>query len=89
MKKLNMKTVLLIVALLMVTTVTTRAQVFIDDDEFGGTMRQELEDGWTLVTPAEGLDTDQFTPLDGGWLLMTGLGVSYLLSRRKKGKDTE
>lgn len=89
MRKNSMKSVLLTVVFLFMTIVT-RAQVFIMDDEFEGNMR--LGDGeYVLVAPIEGLDSDEFlyVPLDCGWLLLTGFGAAYMLSRRKKEEQGE
>lgn len=88
MRKNNLKSVLFTVVLFLMTAFAAKAQVFIADDEFEGNMR--LGDGeWVLVAPAQGLDSDEFLPLDGGWLLLTGMGTAYMLSKRKKEKQSE
>ena len=55
MKKL--KYILLIVVTILFVACPAMAQVFIMDDEFEGTMRQNTED-FGLIVPIEGLDSD-------------------------------
>ena len=55
MKKL--KYILLIVVTVLLVACPAKAQVFIMDDEFEGTMRQNTED-FGLIVPIEGLDSD-------------------------------
>lgn len=48
-------------------------------------MEEKFHIGQRMV-PAQGWDVDQwkYTPLDGGWLLLSGIGVAYLLRKRRK-----
>ncbi len=55
MKKL--KYILLIVVTVLLVACPAKAQVFIMDDEFEGTMRQNTED-FGLIVPIEGLDSE-------------------------------
>ena len=59
MKKL--KYILLIVVTILFVACPAKAQVFIMDDEFEGTMRQNTED-FGLIVPIEGLDSDNTFP---------------------------
>ncbi len=81
MKKL--KYILLIVVTILFVACPAKAQVFIMDDEFEGTMRQNTED-FGLIVPIEGLDSDQYLPLGDGLLVLAALGGAYLMGKRKK-----
>ena len=87
MKNLNRKIVLFVAVLLMLAG-PLKAQVYIMDEEFEGTLRSGYED-FELTTPYEGGDTDQqYAPVGNGLLALTLLGGAYLLTKRKK-KDEE
>lgn len=81
MKKL--KYILLIVVTILFVACPAKAQVFIMDDEFEGTMRQNTED-FGLIVPIEGLDSDQYLPIEDGLLVLAALGGAYLMGKRKK-----
>ena len=81
MKKIRI--IVLIVVTMLIVTCPATAQVFILDDEFEGTMRNPTED-FGLIVPIEGLDTDQYLPLEDGILLLIGFSGAYLKGRRKK-----
>ena len=83
MKKL--KYILLIVVTILFVACPAMAQVFIMDDEFEGTMRQNTED-FGLIVPIEGLDSDQYLPLGDGLLVLVVLSGEYLMKKRKKSK---
>ena len=70
---------------MLLTMATATAQVFIMDDEFEGTMRQNTED-FGLIVPIEGLDSDQYLPLGDGLLVLVVLSGEYLMKKRKKSK---
>ena len=85
MKKMNKRIVVLLTALMLMAG-TMKAQVFIADDEFEGTMRLEDEE-FVLFVPVQGHDGDQFyAPMGSGLLLLTGMTGTYLLTKRKKQK---
>lgn len=85
MKRMNKNIVVLLTALLL-SVGSLKAQVFIADDEFEGMLRQG-ESEFVLFVPVEGHDADQFyTPIAGGWLLLSGIAGAYLLAKRKKQK---
>lgn len=78
-----MKYILLIVVTILFVACPAKAQVFIMDDEFEGTMRQNTED-FGLIVPIEGLDSDQYLPIEDGLLVLAALGGAYLMGKRKK-----
>ena len=85
MKKMNKRIVVLLTALMLMAG-TMKAQVFIADDEFEGTMRLEDEE-FVLFVPTQGHEGDQFyAPVGSGLLLLTGMSGAYLLTKRKKQK---
>ena len=74
---------MVLMALMMAVANTMNAQILIMDDEFEGTLRQETDE-FVFVTPMDGSDIDQYLPLGDGLLALTGLGVAYLLGKRRK-----
>jgi len=81
MKNHNKIIVILAMSLMMVGSL--QAQVFIQDDEFEGTLRTGYED-FELLTPVEGMEADQFTPLGDSVAVLVGLGGAYLIAKRKE-----
>ena len=82
MKNLNRRILMVLTALLLMTA-TSHAQVFIADDEFEGMLRKG-ESEYVLVAPIQALDSDQYLPIGDGLWVLTCLGASYLLKKRKK-----
>ena len=78
-----MRKIVVLMAVLMLFVGPMKAQVFIADDEFEGTLRLE-EDEFVLFVPNQGHDGDQFVPIGEGMLALTVLGGAYLLTKRKK-----
>ena len=78
-----MRKILVLMAVLMLFVGPMKAQIFIADDEFEGTLRLE-EDEFVLFVPNQGHDGDQFVPISDGLLGLTVLGGAYLLTKRKK-----
>lgn len=83
MKK--MRNILLIVVTMLFVAGPVKAQVFIMDDEFEGTMRNRSED-YGLIVPIEGLDSDQYLPLGDGLYVLAALGGAYLIKKGAKKK---
>lgn len=73
--------ILLLLTVILSTATMAHAQIFILEDDFDNDRVNESE--WNLVAPMEGLDADQYVPLNGIWML-TGIGAAYLLAKRKK-----
>ena len=84
MKKM-MKKIMVLLTVVFLSVGPMKAQVFIADDEFEGMMRKNDPD-FALVSPIQGLSTDQYLPLGDGVLLLVGLGGAYLLRKLKKKK---
>ena len=82
MKNMRNKIVVILTVLLF-TTGIMQAQVFIMDEDVESNIR--LGEKEFLVPVAyQGTDFDEYLPLDGGWLLLAGLGGAYLLKKRKR-----
>lgn len=69
--------------LLLSLTMVSKAQIFIDDDEFEGTLRNGNSSSILLV-PIQGQQTDQYVPLGEEILLLACLGGAYLMKKKKK-----
>ena len=78
-----MRKIVVLMAAVMLFVGPMKAQIFIADDEFEGTLRLE-EDEFVLFVPNQGHDGDQFAPIGEGMLALTVLGGAYLLTKRKK-----
>ena len=85
-----MKKVVKVMAMLMllIASAPSKAQVFIQDEEFEGRGRVVYED-FGLTVPYEGGDLDQYLPLGDGWLLLAALGGAYLVKKARKKEDAE
>ena len=85
MKKMTKRFLILATALFLAAA-PVNAQVFIQDDEFEGTLREQRDDfDLGLFVPYEGGDNDQqYTPIGDGLLALSLLGGAYLLSKRKR-----
>ena len=81
-KTVKVKKSMVLLLLLAMATVS-HAQVFIDDEEFEGRMRQGYQSS-SLIAPVQGQGTDQYVPIGEGVMTLSLLGGSYLLAKRKK-----
>jgi hypothetical protein len=70
--------------LLLSLTMVSKAQIFIDDDEFEGTLRNGKSSSSILLVPIQGQQTDQYVPLGEEILLLACLGGAYLMKKKKK-----
>lgn len=70
--------------LLLAMSATTMAQVFVMDDSENSSRSAMTEEEINLIVPQHGVNYDQYLPLDGGLLLLAGLGGAYLLGKRRK-----
>ena len=71
--------------LLLSLTMVSKAQIFINDDEFEGALRNGKSSSILLV-PIQGQQTDQYVPLGEEILLLGCLGGAYLLKKRIRKK---
>ena len=81
-KTMKVKKCMMLLLLLTIATVS-QAQVFIDDEEFEGRMRQGYQSS-NLILPVQGQGTDQYLPIGEGVMTLTLLGGAYLLAKRKE-----
>ena len=73
----------IVLLLLLSLTMVSKAQIFIDDEEFEGRMRLGAQSS-SLIVPVQGQGTDQYTPIGAGVMALSLLGGAYLLAKRKK-----
>lgn len=80
------KRILTIVAALTMAITPAMAQIFMDDEEWTDDRVQRCEGEFGVMVPEQGVDYDQwkFAPVGEGLALLTGLGIVYLLGKRKK-----
>ena len=80
MKKLRM----ILATMLMILTLSSLGQIFMTDfaDDRIGLSENEIG----LITPLHDVEYDQtnYAPIEGGTLLLAGLGMAYLLKCRLK-----
>ncbi len=78
-----------ILALVLGTTMTANAQIFLDDDDMnertGGQGSMDVGN----IIPQHGVDWDQadYLPVGEGIMLLSVLGGAYLLGKKKGNKD--
>lgn len=80
------KTILTIVAALTMAITPAMAQVFLDDGEWndGRDPWAEGESGFGVMVAEQNVTYDQYIPVGEGLVLLTGLGLAYLVGKRKK-----
>ena len=78
------KRVLTIVAALALAITPAMAQVFIDDDDYNGNRAWQSEGDFGVMVPQQNVNYDQHVPVGEGLALLTGLGLAYLVGKRKK-----
>lgn len=80
------KRILTIVAALTMAITPAMAQIFIEDDEWSDNRVQKSEEEFGVMVPKENVDYDQwkYTPVGEGVVLLAGLGLAYLVGKRKK-----
>ena len=77
------KRILTIVAALTLAITPAMAQVFLGDDEWTDS-RVQAPQGLGVMVPLQNVQYDQYIPVGEGLFLLGGLGVAYLLGKRKK-----
>ena len=78
------KRILTIVAALTLAITPAMAQVFLGDDEWNDNRVQRDGDAMGAMVPSLDYPNDQYIPVGEGLFLLGGLGVAYLLGKRKK-----
>ena len=78
----------LILTVLLFSTGITHAQIFIMEEDLEANLRNP-ESEFIVPVPYQGTDLDEYVPLNGGCLLLAGLGGAYLLKKRKKESSIE
>ena len=77
------KHIILTIVLILTLTLTSRAQIFLQDGETDD--RATADPGLYVDLPnGYGYGVDWYTPTGSGVLLLTALGGAYLLNKRKK-----
>ena len=78
------KVILTIVAVLTMAITPAMAQVFLDDDEWNNSRCEYNEGDFGVMVPEQNVSYDQFIPVGEGLAFLTGMGLVYLLGKRKK-----
>ena len=80
------KKLIAIVAVLLMTVGSAFSQVIITDEDVNHNRNEVSPNEFGVMVPGQGYAMDQYkyTPLDGGLLLLAGLGAAYLLRKRKE-----
>lgn len=76
------KRILTIVATLALAITPAVAQIYLEDEWTDS--RVVSENGPGVMIPLEDVHNDQYVPVGEGLFLLGGLGVAYLLGKRKK-----
>ena len=80
-----MKRLIMTIAIgMMMVTTSAKAQVFIDDDDVNANRNGSSSPALGVFVPEQDVDYDQYTPVGGGLLLLTGMAGAYLMGKRKK-----
>ena len=81
-----MKRLVLSLTFVLALSVTGRSQVFVLSDD--GTDRNGTGSGdVNVIVPGHFVEYDQesdYVPLGGGLMALTGMGIGYLLSKKRK-----
>lgn len=78
------KRILTIVAALTLAITPAMAQVFLGDDDWNDNRVQRDEGDLGVMVLSQDSILDQYLPVGEGLFLLGGLGVAYLLGKRKK-----
>ena len=75
-----------ILALVLGTTMTVNAQIFLDDEDMNVRDGEHGNMDIGNIIPQHGVDWDQadYTPVGEGIVLLSVLGGAYLLGKRRK-----
>ena len=78
------KRLMITFAVLFMAIVPAKSQIFMLSEEEFNSNRAEGAGPFGVMVATQDVPYDQYVPLGGGWLLLTGLGGAYLLKKRKK-----
>ena len=70
----------------MMTVTSAYSQIIITEEDANHTRAEQNTSNIGVMVLSEGVNYDQwkYSPLDGGVLLLAGLGAAYLIGKRKK-----
>jgi len=78
------KRILTIVAALTMAITPAMAQVFMDDDEWNDSRIASTAQEVGVMVLEQNVLYDQYIPVGEGLFLLGGLGMAYLVAKRKK-----
>lgn len=75
-----------LMAVLLMFAGTAFGQIIYTNEDHNHNRAGEDASNFGVMIPMQNVDYDQWkvTPLDGGFLLLAGLGAAYLVHKRKK-----
>ena len=75
-----------LMAVLLMAAGTAFGQIIITEEDANHNRAEQNTSNIGVMVLSEGVDYDQwkYAPLDGGVLLLAGLGAAYLIGKRKK-----
>ena len=70
----------------MMTVTSAYSQIIITEEDANHNRAEQNTSNIGVMVLSEGVNYDQwkYSPLDGGVLLLAGLGAAYLIGKRKK-----
>ena len=80
------KKLITLMTVLFVAVGSVFSQVIITDEDVNHNRLERDPAEFGVMVPGENMDIDQYkwAPLDGGMLLLAGLGAAYLLKKKKQ-----
>ena len=78
-----MKKTFAILTLALALTMTAQAQIFIEEGD-ANVNRSTTEDFGVIPFHGATIDQADYVPMGGGMLIMTALGVCYLMNKKNK-----
>lgn len=80
------KRIIILATAIMMTVAPVFGQIIITEDDANHNRAEQNNSNIGVMVLQEGVNYDQwkYAPLDGGVLLLAGLGAAYLMGKRKK-----
>ena len=80
------KRIVILATALLMTVAPVFGQIIITEEDPNHNRAEQNNSNIGVMVLSEGVNYDQwkYAPLDGGILLLAGLGTAYLVSKRKK-----